>query len=166
MPDEDAIALLLGRMVFAKFRETYERKVIRQDGCWGWDGALSDNGYAMLAFHLSAHRFAYLMEHGVLTPGMEIDHLCETKSCSKPDDLEEVSKAVNLQRILERSGMCRNGLHERSPENLYVHPRTGHKSCLPCKRAGQRRRYAANPEKRLAQDRARYRAKKEALVNA
>lgn len=42
--------------------------------------------------------------------------------------------------------VCRNGLHERSPENTYTAP-NGHRTCLPCRRVSSKR---ANDKRKVA----------------
>lgn len=46
-----------------------------------------------------AHRVAWMLHHKRRVPdGLEIDHLCNRKSCCNPDHLEAVSHATNMRR--------------------------------------------------------------------
>lgn len=45
-----------------------------------------------------AHRAMYEQEVGPIPAGMELDHLCRTRSCIRPEHLEPVAHATNLQR--------------------------------------------------------------------
>lgn len=64
-------------------------------------------------------------------------------------------------------GYCRLGLHELTPENIWLHPAKGWKMCLACKRANQRREYEKSQARRVAYGLAwRAQPEKKALVSA
>ncbi|RRR66041.1 MAG: hypothetical protein EI684_21480 [Candidatus Viridilinea halotolerans] len=63
------------------------------DGCWIWTGA-TDLGYGVLKRQgkkLQAHRYAYTLAKGNLTPGLHLIHRCGHRLCVNPDHLCEVS---------------------------------------------------------------------------
>jgi hypothetical protein len=49
-------------------------------------------------------RLAYRTMVGEIAPGLQIDHLCNTRSCANPKHLEAVTRAENQRRRAERSG--------------------------------------------------------------
>jgi len=75
-------------------------------GCWLWIGALVGKGYGVLARggkrggYLYAHRVSYEIARGAIAPGLEIDHLCRTKTCVNPAHLEAVTSAENARRAV------------------------------------------------------------------
>jgi hypothetical protein len=83
------------------------------DECWPWLRKPNDAGYGQLRWvggSMQAHRVAYLLEHGELPEGMEIDHTCHDpvectlkrecphRLCCNPAHLEAVTRPVNLER--------------------------------------------------------------------
>lgn len=66
------------------------------DGCWLWNGYVRPNGYGAFTFGswrrgvnrtLYAHRLSYELLIGPIPPGLELDHLCRTRRCVRPDDV-------------------------------------------------------------------------------
>ena len=80
------------------------------DGCWIWNGRLSDDGYGVLDLSWRgggpkscyAHRAAYELLVGPIPDGLELDHLCFVRSCVNPAHLEAVTHVENLRRAVER----------------------------------------------------------------
>jgi hypothetical protein len=62
-------------------------------GCLLWTGA-TDLGYGVLKRNkqkLQAHRYAYVLAHGPITPGMHIFHACGMRRCIAPEHLVEAA---------------------------------------------------------------------------
>ena len=85
--------------------EFYTVRSEEPDGCWLWRGATTsqepgkDYGIVWTGTkHVLAHRFAYEHFVGPIPDGLTIDHTCETPRCVRPDHLEPVTNAVNIQR--------------------------------------------------------------------
>ena len=60
------------------------------------------------------------------------------------DGVRRVRRSNRLSaglRVHTKDNACINN-HDLTPENTYVHPRTGHKECQTCRRASGRRYYA------------------------
>ena len=115
--------------------------------CWVWTGA-KVWGYGVIGFNgkqWKAHRYAYTRVVGPIPEGLELDHLCRTRSCVRPDHMEPVTHAENMRRAdtpLSRNARkthCFRG-HPFDQENTRV--RRGSRICLTCVRAYQRERYA------------------------
>lgn len=80
----------------------FQRNIlIKDNGCWIWQGAKLGKGYG--CFHVGGkrvytHRFAYEYFIGPIPRGLELDHLCRNRDCVNPWHLEPVAHAVNIQR--------------------------------------------------------------------
>lgn len=130
-------------------------------GCWNWT-ATKTRGYGMLRVHggqMSAHRFSYLLHHGAIPDGADVDHLCRNHSCVNPAHLEAVTHRENVIRgispLARQAAMteCGKG-HPFTSENTYVIPSTGARVCRTCQTAYR----AANKDKYNAARRVRRRA--------
>ena len=86
--------------------DRYWSKVDKTDDCWLWTAAVDRDGYASYTESRSkkwrAHRLAYLDAYGPHDEGLELDHLCTTRQCVRPDHLEAVTHAENLRRAAAR----------------------------------------------------------------
>lgn len=96
-----------------KFLYRFWSKVDKTDGCWFWTGSTNSNGYGKIwtarpnrSPH-SAHRVAYMLEHGSIAEELVIDHLCRRPLCVNPEHLELVPQSVNA--IRDRSDLCSHG---------------------------------------------------------
>lgn len=136
-------------------------KTIFVDECWRFTGCLSD-GYGNIGHqgkNLYVHRFSYEEFVGPIPAGLTIDHLCHQppcpggkecphRSCWNPAHLEAVTNGENVMRGMSpiaqasRRDHCING-HPWTPENTYVYPSNGVRSCRACNREYQARRRAA-----------------------
>ena len=77
-------------------------KVDRTDDCWLWLGAKT-KGYGTFsadATQIYAHRWSYEQAYGRIPVGLELDHLCRTPACVRPDHLEAVTHQENARRGL------------------------------------------------------------------
>lgn len=75
-------------------------------GCWVWAKHVRPNGYGQVgpsrrAVHSGsalAHRVYYEAEVGPVPAGLELDHLCQRRSCVNPAHLEAVTRSENMLR--------------------------------------------------------------------
>lgn len=69
--------------------------------CWIWQRSTDSSGYASKKIEGRTRTvFRYLAEriYGAIPQGFEPDHLCRVRTCIRPDHLEVVTRAVNVQR--------------------------------------------------------------------
>jgi hypothetical protein len=138
--------------------ERFERKYIPEpnSGCWLWIGAIS-SGYGHFNSGIKgqsvlAHRFAYELHKGPVPEGLELDHLCRTRSCCNPDHLEPVTRQKNVWRSPIWDGNkthCPQG-HEYSADNIYwAGPNKTKRQCKICHLALCAARYQRKKVERL-----------------
>jgi hypothetical protein len=79
------------------------------DGCWVWRGGTSGygrgGGYGRIWHEGKAravHRLMFLVFHGPIPDGKQIDHTCNNRCCCNPDHLEAVTQSENMRRAFER----------------------------------------------------------------
>lgn len=129
-------------------------------GCWLWDGALSGVGYGVLNVGQAesgggrskiryAHVLSYEIHKGVVPEGLELDHICRTRSCCNPDHVEPVTHAENLRRGFHPKGAehplgakthCPEG-HVYDDSNTYTHTNKNGKTSRYCKKCTYARKH-------------------------
>lgn len=76
-------------------------KISVSGDCWLWTGAKNGEGYGVVRHERRtclAHRVLYELVVGVIPEGTELDHLCHTRACVRPEHLEAVVHRVNVAR--------------------------------------------------------------------
>lgn len=130
----------------------WDQVLVVGSGCWLWDGFVNPNGYGQRTVRvqgrnrtIQAHRLAYELFVGPVPIGLELDHLCRTRSCVRPDHLEAVSHAENVRRGESAAAStaaaaarthCRRG-HALRSDNVRVHRGADgyeRRYCLACAR--------------------------------
>jgi hypothetical protein len=71
--------------------------------CWLWEGPMGHNGYGRFRINefgnqKNAHVISYMLVNTDYDEDMELDHLCSTRRCVRPDHLEQVEHVVNVRR--------------------------------------------------------------------
>lgn len=131
--------------------ERFWEKVDKTDGCWLWLGALNvrstGDGTGKFGVRpgvlVHAHRWAYEALVGPIPEGLELDHLCNTPRCVRPDHLEPVTRQTNQRRYGNLTTHCPQG-HEYTEANTYIRSKgNGRRQCRKCHTDQQRRRRGA-----------------------
>ncbi|MGW5568489.1 HNH endonuclease signature motif containing protein [Streptomyces tendae] len=75
------------------------------DGCTLWNASTYGGGYGQFKINrrsFVAHRVAWIIQHGAIPEGLEIDHVwargCRSKACVNIAHLEAVTGAENARR--------------------------------------------------------------------
>jgi hypothetical protein len=116
----------------------FRRMTVSDTGCWLWTGAMT-RAYGTLRTSgktYYVHRVAYELWVAPIPAGYQIDHLCRTLACFRPDHLEAVTQHENIRRSetpwakQHRDKRCLHG-HELTADNVYVRD-TGGVRCRTC----------------------------------
>ena len=94
-------------------------KVDRSGECWTWlasqagEGARTGRGYGSWAIRgttYGAHRFSWILRHGPIPDGLEVDHLCHNRLCVNPDHMRLATRAQNAQNLSGAHADSRSGV--------------------------------------------------------
>lgn len=161
--------LRLTKRQLEKFWAFVQKPADDQDACWTWQGMTTANGYGRISFALAygqhvreirAHRVAYILTHGSVSPDLVIDHLCRNRLCVNPAHLEAVTDRVNILRGAGLAAQyaarthCARGHDLMDPANTRTDPDRSRK-CRACERLrDQARRKGTTLTKLEAQQKA------------
>lgn len=124
----------------AEKRFNAKTKVLK-NGCIEWTGYVTPNGYGRFLFEGAvqyAHRVAYVMKHGPIPDGMQLDHKCRFRACVNEQHLRVVTQRENLlcgqgwPAINSAKKFCVNG-HPFSSENTRIRQRANRRTSRRCK---------------------------------
>ena len=136
----------------------WERAVRDELGCLVWQRPLNADGYGQMHYDGQgryAHQVAYLLTHGELPAGLQIDHLCRNKACIEPSHLEAVTPRENTLRGISPSAVnatkthCKRG-HPFDEENTGYKP-NGARVCKECRAVSARKYYYRKGRERRRQ---------------
>jgi len=76
------------------------QKLVGDSSCWRWGGSVAGNGYGKVWLgerrkEVAAHRFAWELEHGPISEGLCVLHLCDNPLCVRPSHLKLGTKQDN-----------------------------------------------------------------------
>lgn len=89
----------------AESAERFWRKVEKTPDCWIWAGAKTDQGYGYLirgGRHVLAHRFAFAATYGPIPAGLVICHVCDVRSCVRPEHLALGTQVDNMADMAQK----------------------------------------------------------------
>jgi endogenous inhibitor of DNA gyrase (YacG/DUF329 family) len=73
------------------------------DACWPFTGCVHPDGYGLMPTSGGegrAHRIAWIVTHGKITPGKSILHKCHNPPCCNPSHLKEGDQAENIKDMI------------------------------------------------------------------
>lgn len=75
-----------------RLKKSFEKHVIRQEGCWDWKGSKTPFGYAVMSCRREigpdrGHRASWLIYRGKIEKEMHVCHSCDNPICTNPDHL-------------------------------------------------------------------------------
>lgn len=120
--------------------ERFWGKVNRSGDCWLWTSEITASGYGRFSFrgaHLRAHRVAYVLSGRSIPDGFQVDHLCRTRACVRPEHLEAVTQHTNIMRgegetaKNARKARC---VREHDPIHWITRPGSRWRRCSECER--------------------------------
>ena len=162
LPDQSILEPLTLNITEINFARRVE---VLENGCWLWHGsfqpAKKSNGYKRRPLlwagegrlngkMVFAHRYAFESRVGKLPTSRYygLERTCELDLCVNPNHYELKHREVyalrsrpNLIASIKANPVCKNGLHERTPENTAVVKMGGGKTrttCKPCLKASSK----------------------------
>ncbi len=108
-----------------KYRQMFDDRVIRSNGCWGWKSFINSTGCGMLGVtgHMvSAYRCSWILYRGPIPEGKLVLHKCHNRVCSNPDHLYIGTNKDNTRDMIEagRQDFCKqkSKLAKLNPEKV------------------------------------------------
>lgn len=92
---------------------SFNEKVIIQQGCWEWAGAINSGGYTNIKGR-QGHRVSWRIHRGEIPDGKMVLHTCDNKRCTNPKHLFLGTNADNMADMKDK-GRGRSCPGEASP---------------------------------------------------
>lgn len=128
-------------------------------GCWLWTGGIGSDGYGIFgeikskwegnAVFPGAHVVSYVLHHGPVPEGREVNHKCRVRLCVNPQHLEAATHLDNVRYSADafrerglriRRSHCSRG-HEMTDENVVLSGSRKERTCRECRKIRARRNY-------------------------
>ncbi len=86
------ISELTKEQKFDRLNKSFEKNVVRQEGCWDWKGSVSKGGYPVMTCRRSigpdrGHKASWIIHKGEIPKGMFVCHSCDNPICTNPEHL-------------------------------------------------------------------------------
>jgi len=100
-----------------RYIKSFDKYVVRQEGCWGWKGSKNDYGYAMMSCNRKigdqrAHRASWIIHNGPIPNDKVIRHLCNNPICTNINHLALGSKQDNTNDMIKANRHSHGGKHK------------------------------------------------------
>lgn len=75
-----------------RLKKSYDKHVIRKDGCWDWKGPKDKGGYPVMSCRAGigsdrGHRSSWVIHNGKIPEKMFVCHKCDNPICTNPEHL-------------------------------------------------------------------------------
>ena len=105
-----------------KYKDFFFRDVIKNDGCWGWKGKLSPDGYPRMTCRKEygtqrANRASWIIHKGEIPKGMIICHNCpegDNIKCCNPEHLFLGTPSDNSEDMVKKERSARGSQNGQS----------------------------------------------------
>jgi HNH endonuclease len=87
------------------------------DDCWRWKASTDTNGYGHMRWNgplRTASRIAFELHHGLIPPGLGVNHTCDNPPCCNPAHLYSGTQSQNAMDR-ENRGRGRSSVGEHNP---------------------------------------------------
>jgi hypothetical protein len=92
-----------------------------KDACWWWSGAKAPSGQTQFTLEgkrIRAHQFSWLLHHGEIPEGMQVQIKCGNYCCVNPDHLK-VGTPKEKETRKSRFGVCKVCGEEEDTKYIY-----------------------------------------------
>lgn len=77
---------------FDRLKKSFEKHVIRKEGCWDWKGSIAKGGYPVMSCRREigsdrGHRASWIIHKGKIPKGLFVCHSCDNPICTNPEHL-------------------------------------------------------------------------------
>jgi hypothetical protein len=96
---------------FDRLKKSYEKNVIRNIGCWGWNGTFDKGGYSIMTCNRKhgpdrGHRASWVIHNGKIPKGMLVCHKCDHPECTNPEHLFLGTSLDNTKDMIQKNRKC------------------------------------------------------------
>lgn len=75
-----------------RLKKSFEKHVIRQEGCWSWKGPIAKGGYPVMSCRRKVgsdrgHKVSWIIHYGPIPKRMHVCHKCDNPICTNPEHL-------------------------------------------------------------------------------
>lgn len=86
--------------------ERFDDKVVRTERCWLWTAGVGNHGYGQIytgpgKAPALAHRLAWEWTNGPIPANLEVNHLCGSTRCVRPDHMELLTTSEHTAFTLQ-----------------------------------------------------------------